>query len=131
MNFYEAFHFLRDHPIFLARGRCVSEHCKLDEDIKEVFGLKDIDTIDTRFSRFHEALEIEVVKVNPQTNSIEDDDSKNTATRVWLEAGPVEEDDSDYGQLSHDIRLDCGGKTFEEAIVKLAGLVRKYYGRGE
>ena len=29
---------------------------------------------------------------------------------------------------THDIDLDCGGDTFEEAIIELAKLVKKYYG---
>lgn len=35
----------------------------------------------------------------------------------------------DYlGSYCHDIRLDCGGETFEEAIIKLANLVKKHLG---
>ena len=73
--------------------------------------------------QFITGLYIEVVKVNPDTNSIDDDKTKNTKEQVWLECGPYEKP---YG-LTHDIYLDCGGDTFEEAIIKLAGLVKKYY----
>lgn len=73
--------------------------------------------------RFHECLDIEVVKVNPKTKSIDDDSSKNTETAVWLECGQY----SKYSAY-HDINLDCGGRTFEEAIIKLANLVQKHYG---
>lgn len=126
MDFHDSWHFLRDHPAFQAKGK----HGK-------GYG-----------SRFHEALDIDVVKVNPKTLSIDDDKKKNTATRIWLECGQVEDpmsedfaslrecnglsaEQKNYGVLSHDIRLDCGGKTFEEAIIKLAKLVKKYYGEGE
>ena len=74
--------------------------------------------------RFSSDIYIEVVKVNPHTNEIDDDCAKNTKTQVWLEHGPY---DTLTGTTSHDIRLDCGGNTFEEAISKLAHLVRKYY----
>ena len=37
--------------------------------------------------QFTEGLWIEVVKVNPDTNEIDDDSSKNVKTRVWLEHG--------------------------------------------
>lgn len=68
---------------------------------------------------FMDALDIEVVKVNPAKNEIDDDRSKNTHVRVWLETGP------EVG--THDYALDCGGNTFEEAIIRLAELVRFYY----
>ena len=64
-----------------------------------------------------------VVKVNPYTNAIDDDDTKNTKVRIWLEHGGYDEE---YGFV-HDIDLDCGGDTFEEAIIELAKLVKKYY----
>jgi hypothetical protein len=73
---------------------------------------------------FCNCLWTEVVKVNPENNTIEDDKSKNTKTQVWLEHGPWEEE---WGSCTHDIDLDCGGDTFEEAIINLATLVKKYY----
>lgn len=72
---------------------------------------------------FQECLDIEVVKVNPKTQMIEDDENLNTETNVWLECGQH----SKYIGF-HDIELDCGGKTFEEAICKLATLVQRFYG---
>lgn len=71
---------------------------------------------------FRERLYIMVVKVNPFTNMVDDDDSKNIKVEIWLETGP-------YGEpySTHDWDLDCGGNTFEDAIIKLASLVKKYY----
>jgi hypothetical protein len=73
-----------------------------------------------------------VVKVNPKTNSVVKDESKNTATRIWLEWGPISLDEyyEEHWGISpvHDTRLDCGGKTFEEAVITLANLVIEYYG---
>lgn len=70
---------------------------------------------------FNGCLYIEAVKVDPETKSIEEDPSRNTETNVWLEAG---------APGCHSIELDCGGRTFEDAIIQLANLVYRYYGKG-
>ena len=70
--------------------------------------------------RFIAALDIDVAMVNPVTREIDRDPAKNTQLEVWIETGP------DVGL--HDWMLDCGGVSFEEAIIKLADLVEKYYG---
>ena len=75
---------------------------------------------------------ISVMMVNPKTDSIDDDKSKNTKLQIWLESGEVKENPDDCCEnftfiTEHDPRLDCGGDTFEEAIVRLYQLVRKYY----
>jgi len=64
-----------------------------------------------------------VTKVNPETNMLDDDMSKNTKTVIWLECFPGK--DENY---FHDMDLDCGGDTFEEAVIELAKLVKKKYG---
>ncbi len=69
------------------------------------------------------------------------DKSKNKHAECWLEFGPVE-----YGYLSncpdpktnwdmetteqnfHDWKLDCGGSTFDEALVRLARNIRSIRG---
>jgi hypothetical protein len=71
-------------------------------------------------------MDIEVVKVNPETDEIDDNDDLNTKTAVWLENGPVDLNESII--YSHDIDLDCGADTFEEAICIMAKLVLKRYG---
>lgn len=73
---------------------------------------------------FMNELWIDVVKVNPKTNAIDDDASKNTKVRFWLEHGGY---DKECGSTTHDYDLDCGGDTFEEAIINLAKLVKKHY----
>ena len=84
---------------------------------------------------------VDVVYVDPETETIEDDESRNTAFRVWLEAGPWHdwstEDEfsepdggwTDYNRWgsSHDHQLDCGAPTMEEALLKLASLVEVFY----
>lgn len=81
-------------------------------------------------SYFEVSLNIDVVKVNPETNEIDDDSKKNTKVQVWLECGDpiLDENNRWQGDCSHDPKLDVGGDTFEEAIIKLSELVKKEYG---
>ncbi len=108
VDFYAAWCFLEDHKIFKLEGTSI----------------------------FHGCLSVEVIKVNPDTEKISDDETENTAIRVWLECGPwcgpdqltdEERKDFPFGLPSHDIELDCGAPTFEQAIIKLANLVLKKY----
>ena len=73
---------------------------------------------------FNCGLWTQAVKVNPKTNAIDSDPTKNTKVQIWLEHGPY---DAEWGSTTHDLDLDCGGDTFEEAIIELARLVQKYY----
>ena len=73
-------------------------------------------------------LSIEVVKVDPLTECIDDDEEKNIATRIWLEYGPFTENTDGDLIPAHDINLDCGGSTFEEAIMRLVNEVKEHYG---
>ena len=74
-------------------------------------------------------LDISLMKVNPLTNKIDDDKSKNTKYEYWLETGPWVEDE-DFGMIAaHDYQLDCGGDTFEEAVCFLAKNVESVYGK--
>lgn len=107
--FYAAWHWLCEHPAFKAQ-------------YSAEFWMQD----------FQKALDIHVAKVDPVTRVInEKDESKNTQIEVWLECGPWEKGGwlgGGLGNFTHDFRLDTGGDTFEEAIIKLAKLVLKYYG---
>ena len=70
---------------------------------------------------------------------VTDDPKKNVNVECWLEFGSVEYeymygqpnedwDDTTAEMNYHDWKLDCGGSTFDEALVKLAKNVRKHYG---
>lgn len=101
-DFYEAYHFLSEHPIVLWNNT----------------------------NYFNNCLNIEVVKINPDTNQVDENSSKNTKTQIWLEFGGITETNmfDDIRIIpEHNINLDCGGFTFEEAIIKLANLVIKEY----
>ena len=74
------------------------------------------------------ALEIMVGYVNPKTNTVDDDENKNTKQEIWLEFGfPIYDRKNKIYAFEHDIRLDVGAPTFEEAFIKLAKLVKKFY----
>lgn len=121
-NFYQAWWFLYNHPIF--------------DDTPKRMTLEE-STIPGTFSRFEDCVDVDIVKVNPGTDCIEKDDNLNTKTRVWLECGPWVHKDREAGKYdskeffpegpSHDWNLNCGGDTYEEAIVKLANLVSQNY----
>ena len=104
-KFYEAWHYLYEHKMF--------------QD-------------DTETSHFPVALDIEVVKINPEMKKISDYKELNTEVEIWLECGPMEKIKilgNNKFLPSHDIELDCGASTFEEAIIKLAKLIKKHYGK--
>ena len=63
-------------------------------------------------------LDIDVVKVNPKTRRVDDNETKNTKIEYWIECGLPGE---------HDIKLDCGGDSFEEAVINLSRLLKRYY----
>lgn len=108
-EFCEAHDFLKEHKM-------VKAYVKLDESSREY-----------EVNNFYKCFDFNVVKVNPETGELEIEEDKlhlNTKTEVWLEFGGwCEEENCRY----HDYDLDCGGDTFEEAIIKLANLVDKYY----
>lgn len=79
--------------------------------------------------QFNYSLWTEAVKVDPEINAINPDTTKNTKVQIWLEHGPY---DAEWGGCTHDLDLDCGGDTFEEAIIELARRVKeKYTDEGE
>lgn len=98
-DFYNAWDYLEKHPIF--------------NTIK--YGIN--------VNKFISCIDIEVKKVNSKTNMSEDNERLNIKTRVWIEAGPYIKN-----HAAHDYDLDCGGDTFEEAIIELANLVKNKYG---
>lgn len=87
----------------------------------------------------HNCVEVEWVYVNPLTEKIEDDETLNTAFRVWLEAGRiidqskmVEFTDFPWAEESkwirtHDLNLNCGGPDLESALLELAVRIDLFY----
>ena len=99
-GFYDSWYFLMDHPAFVD---------------------------DRGIDDFQRALDIHLAMVNPKTLMVDDNKTKNIKLQVWLECGKWYKDKQGSG-YTHDIDLDCGADTFEEAIIKLGKLVRKHYG---
>lgn len=115
-DFFEAWWYLNTHGAF------IDKKLKYDTENR---GSK----IPVIWSAFEQLLDIYVTKVNPDTNEVDDDKRKNIMTEIWLELSHYEEDKDFPGNFlaTLDTRLCCGGKTFEEAIINLANLVKKYY----
>jgi len=87
-----------------------------------------------------ECWDLDLVFVNPETETIEDNEALNTAFRVWIESGPWYDfskegipapkggwDSHNRWGKSHDTRLDTGGATMEEALLNLVALVECFY----
>lgn len=118
-NSFDAWHFLADHPMNTVVNK---KGNKLSYD--------------------NYGMDIHYAKVDPVTHTVEDDESRNTLIEVWLEYGPYEdlakdfpEYDKDFPeyaqenfQRTHDPALDCGGPTFDEALIVLANKVLFHYG---
>jgi len=75
-------------------------------------------------SSFLDSLEISVVKVNPETNEIDENNTLNTKVLIALECGePYYEKELNVILHSHNPLYDCAADTFENAIITLANLV--------
>jgi hypothetical protein len=99
-----------------------------------------------------ECLSFDFVYVDPTVETIRGnswgEDLHNIAFRVWIEAGGwYDRGDPEYTEHeiepeggwtkhnrwvhSHDLDLDCGAETMEEALVQLALRVKFFYGEGK
>jgi hypothetical protein len=122
----EAWAWLNGHPVFDFEAKEIVLSPK-DKWLKAA-GITKETRVWFQDNTFAEGLSIELVRVNPATKRIEGEALKNTQVEVWLEAGgPVESDGRRY-RVSHDILLDCGGPTFEAALLQMAKAVLKHYG---
>lgn len=149
-NSFEAHWFLYYHPKFNAQERYEVSPEQVEELKKDGVTLV-TDPCGRVYRVWHHSinhalecnLDIFYAKVNhPTRGRVDKDKSKNKYVEVWLEFGPVyygfaysgtkkpmgEWDDTTMLHHSHDIRLDTGGRTFDESLVKLAKLVLKFYG---
>jgi len=121
-DFYEAFHFLNEHYIFMTLEG-YKDLCRSLKDYPHLSPEENIAFVTSIYTRYDLCLYIEVHKVNPETRRIDDNEELNTKTEVWFECGSYHEDRGE-----HDLDLDCGGATYEEATIKLANLVHEKYG---
>ena len=99
-----------------------------------------IDHIERDEGSYRECIEFDFVYVNPETNRIDDDKTKNTEFQVWIEAGGWVDQSIDnswtpehgwdqYNKWAscHDMDLDCGALCMEDALMELAIRVKFYY----
>lgn len=153
-NAHDSWWFLYNHPKFSVptRTEIPPEYV---EGLKEIEGLKGAGVeLFTEASgksyrmwpqvpihALHCNLDIFYTKVNARRR-VDKDKAKNTNVECWLEFGPIqygyaysctdtpmdEYDTETILHHIHDINLDTGAPTFDEALVKLARLVKKHYG---
>jgi hypothetical protein len=142
-NAFDAYRFLHDHPAFRLSER--SEITLNEAVFQREMGFlitKDRGGQHYRVWRhvhrraIAENLDIFYTKTDKPGGhgTVQEDKSKNRHVECWLEFGPlsygysVDWEDTTRLQHEHDWRLDTGGSTFDEAIVSLARLVKKFYG---
>lgn len=145
-NAHDSWWFLYNHPKFSVPSRTeIADVEGLMEDRVELF----IEASGKAYRMWpqipihalHCNLDIFYTKVDAQRR-VDKDKTKNTNVECWLEFGPIqygyaysgtdtpmdEHDTTTILHHIHDIRLDTGAPTFDEALVKLAKLVKKHYG---
>lgn len=120
INFYDAWHWLNSTIVFFD----YKDYWNFPKPL-EWFCSDDNEYLLDMGNGFLKSLCVEVVKVNPLTNRISMFKHLNVQTKVWFECGEPQFD-PDYTcdwTFSHKCDWDCGGSTYEEAIIKLANLV--------
>jgi hypothetical protein len=143
---YEAWWFLHEHPKFHVREQQPVTAGEAESKIKNTYIRRDKNSNLWRVwkplgrNAINHNMDIHYAAVDAK-GRVNDDESKNIFRACWLEFGQMKwgyhsvEFETGDGQTAreyviheHDIDLDCGGKTFDEALVKLARLVMKKYG---
>ena len=143
-NAYDAWWFLYYHPKFMIPERIKADGPMKQKDKKYYREYRDKGgnywLICKRLKQhaLESNLDTFYAKVD-SSRRVNDDPKKNKTVECWLEFGPIKyqycqpefeikEGAREYPQHYHDINLDCGGPTFDWALMKLARLVLKYYG---
>ncbi len=147
-NSYEAYWFIHDHPKFQRMIRSEITPVEADKMEKEGFLVSRDKCGKCYHYRRHlvipaieENLSVFYTKTNKPGGHgrVDKDRSKNKYVECWLEFGTVEYDylygqpnedwDDTTGEMNyHDCRCDTGGSTYDQALINLARLVRKFYG---
>jgi hypothetical protein len=154
-NTYEAWWFIYNHPKFILPERIEvrdEEHSatfnnavsSIDKKIRIHYIIKkdkggNIWAYCRNLKRHALEENLSIFYTKTDGRKVNDDKTKNKHIECWLEFGPLRYDYSadwewkedharNYLQHVHDIRLDIGAATFDEALVKLAKNVLKVYG---
>lgn len=78
-----------------------------------------------------ESVHIDPHMIDPNTGKISDDEHLNTKVEWWYEYGPTlyqHMDGDSPGIRGHDWKRDGGADTYDEAIIKVAKSIHRYYG---
>lgn len=142
MNAHDAWWFLHEHPAFQLREQVPVTAKEALKKVKRTRIRKDRNG--NLWRVWPKSLNWHVIEHNlnihytvvDERGRINDDKSKNQYQACWLEFGPMEwgyhteweKKEREYRIHTHDIDLDCGAATFDQALVKLAKLVQKKYG---
>lgn len=110
-DFYCAWHWLNEHPIFY---RCEKEFH--ERRLHKNRGILD------------GCIEIIPVKVNPADLTISRRDTENTKLQFWVEVFPRSLKPEHDGISLHDYERDTGGDTYELAIVAVAKTIYAHHG---
>ena len=140
---YDAYWFLYEHPKMQCREALIltAEHSAVLDKGERIRTVKDempwlpdatYQIREFKFTRRALDMNLDVfyTKVD-EKRRVNDDPKKNKFVACWLEFGTIRQAVTNgelHIQTYHDIKLDCGAPTFDEALVKLARLVRKHYG---
>lgn len=109
-DFWVAWHWLNQHPLFYRFTKGLHERYILDDR-----GILD------------GCVEVVPAKVNPETNRVSEDLTKNTKLEFWVEVFTAGSWGADCTTV-HDFECDTGGDTYELAIVAVAKEIYKRHG---
>ena len=145
-RFHDAFWFIDNHPAFLGVKRGISSlEIKVEKCCINGFGELNIITVNRGEDRFEEFLnrgfQEHLHEEYPDLDDVWVPYSKFYGypwsfdhIEVWIEGGATfystnELSETEFSwQSIHDIDLDTGGNTYEDAIISFADLVKEKYG---
>lgn len=118
-SFYNAWRYLDNHPIYWQLSRYPGKN-----DVPRQH-MRNLDH-GNGFGNGGIWMSVERVDV---TGKVSRDPALNRRTEVWLETGEWSWAESEHGASHyHNYKLDCGGPTYEAAVVKMARNVHRFYG---
>lgn len=119
-SFFNSWYYLNGHPVYWRFNQVADRPANHESGLETEYGFGS------------DAINIHVTQVCSDCGRRHDDDPNlNNKTEIWLETGKWEmlpgKGSRHHGHW-HDPELDCGGDTYEEAVIKLARLVWEKYG---
>jgi len=110
-DLYRAWMWLAYHPVFWYHGHEERRHISTLAETRGV----------------HEGLELQPAMVNKKTRRTEGP-WKNREVEIWVEVFPASLTRGKGDIRLHDTELDTGAPTYEEALIKVAGMLYERYG---